>query len=108
MYDDDEPLEPAMPRAELRQTMLHVVVTVGIAAILLTAGVMSAGILNTVLVLAAPAVIFIGGAVLGYRAWQTQREGGRWQIYQGGMWFLLMVFLLWIFSAVGAVLNYGA
>ncbi|MFZ2511995.1 MAG: hypothetical protein WAW85_13030 [Gordonia sp. (in: high G+C Gram-positive bacteria)] len=106
MYDDDdEPIEPEMPRIELRETALRVVATVAIAAILLAAGVLSAGTLNTILVLAAPTVIFLGAGVLGYRAWQVQRAGGRWQIYQGGMWLLLLIFLLWIFSAVGAVLS---
>lgn len=106
MYDDeDEPIEPTMPRIELRETALRVVVTIGIAAVLLAAGVLSAGTLNTVLVLAAPVVIFLGAGVLGYRAWQVQRSGGRWQIYQGGMWLLLLVFLLWVFSALGAVLS---
>ncbi|GAC57434.1 hypothetical protein GOHSU_19_00390 [Gordonia hirsuta DSM 44140 = NBRC 16056] len=101
MHDDDsEPLEPPVPRTELRQAALHVIITVGLAALLVVAAVSSAGDIRKGLVLASAAVIFIGGVSLGVRAYRSQRSGGRWQIFQGGMWVLLLVFLLWGFNAI--------
>ncbi|GAA4739083.1 hypothetical protein [Gordonia alkaliphila] len=97
-------LEPEMPRVELRQAILHVVITVGIAALFVAGSAVTSGAWFKVLILGSAAVIFLGAVVLGVRAFRSQRSGGRWQVYQGGMWALLLIFLLWVFGAIGAAM----
>ncbi|GAA3969191.1 hypothetical protein [Gordonia caeni] len=101
---DDELLEPEMPRTELRQTVLMVMITFGFAVLSLAGALATDGTLNKVLILAAPAVLFIGAVATGVRALASRREGGRWHVYQGGMWLLLLIFLLWVFQAIAAAM----
>lgn len=102
-YDDE--FEPRVARTELRETALAVVVTVGLAALVLAVALMSSGGLKTVLILVAPSVVAIGALIVAVRAYRCYRAGGRWQIWQGGMWLLMMIYLTWMFGAVPAVLN---
>lgn len=101
---DDELLEPEMPRVELRQTVLMVMITIGLAILSVSGALATDGALNKVLILLAPAVLFVGAVTTGVRAFISRREGGRWHVYQGGMWFLLLVFLLWVFNAIAAAM----
>lgn len=106
-YDEDD-LEPRMPRIEMRQTALSVVLTVGIAAIVVVAATGTTGLLHTVLILLAPGVILVGAVYAAVRAYRTYRQGGRWQVWQGGMWFLMMLLLLWGPSAVTFLIVTGS
>lgn len=100
----DERLEPELPRREMVETAVAVVVTLGLAAVVLAVALVSSGVLATVLILAAPTLVLVGAIVVGVATYRCYRDGGRWQIWQGGLWFLLMVFLLWVFGALGVVL----
>ncbi|MFT3659861.1 MAG: hypothetical protein QM809_00255 [Gordonia sp. (in: high G+C Gram-positive bacteria)] len=93
-YDDDL-LEPAMPRSEMRETALAVVVTVAVAVLILVAALETVGGLHTALILLAPGAVLAGTVYTGVRAYRCHRAGGRWQVWQGGMWFLMMLLLLW-------------
>lgn len=97
-------LEPEMPRVDLRRTILQVVGTVCLATLFAVGGALTSGGWFTFLVLGSAVVIFLGAASLGVQAFRSQRSGGRWQVYQGGMWALLLIFLLWVFSAIGAAM----
>ncbi|AVL99800.1 hypothetical protein C6V83_05405 [Gordonia iterans] len=105
---DEEGLEPPMPRTEMRQTALSVALTVVVAVVLVVAATGTAGLLHTVLILAAPGVILAGAVYAGVRAYGTYRRDGRWQVWQGGMWFLTMLLLLWGPSAVTFLIVSGS
>ncbi|UQE75892.1 hypothetical protein MYK68_04610 [Gordonia sp. PP30] len=100
----DDDLEPRLPRGELREMAVSVIVTLGLAAAIAATGAASSGVPATVLLLAAPAVVLIGALVTGSRAYGWWRTGGHWQIWQGGMWLLLVIFLVWVMTSIGIVL----
>lgn len=93
-------LEPPMPRTELRQAATMVAVTLVLAALAVAGAVATDGAVNKVLILAAPAIVFLGAMVTGIRAFQCRREGGRWYVLWGGMWLLFMIFLMWVLQAI--------
>ncbi|MFM9379052.1 hypothetical protein [Gordonia sp. VNK21] len=104
-FDDDVDEQPSGPRPELREVGVHVAVTVLLAVLTAFVGLASSGGLRDVLVLAAPGVVFVGALAAAWRTYSCYRADGRWQIWQGGMWFLMVITLAWFFGAVPAVVQ---
>jgi hypothetical protein len=104
MENDDLP-ESQLAQTELTQTAITVLVTLAVASAVLVAGIAVSGVLHDVLLLTAPAMVFIGAMVTAVQAYRCNRAGGRWQVWQGGMWLLMVIFLTWIVGAIPAVVS---
>ncbi|MFT3715906.1 MAG: hypothetical protein QM774_08145 [Gordonia sp. (in: high G+C Gram-positive bacteria)] len=96
--------EPPVPRPELRAMAWHVVITVAVAAVVAAAALLWTGAMRDVLLVISELVIVAGTVGAGLRAYRTYRAGGRWQVWQGGLWAMLVVFLLWTMGVLPAVL----
>ncbi len=104
MEYDDLP-ESQVARTELRQTAITVLGTLAVAVVIAVTGTFFGGVAHDVLLLAAPAAVFAGGIVAGVQAYHCNQAGGRWQVWQGGMWLLMVIFLTWIIGAISAVVS---
>lgn len=50
-------------------------------------------------------VLFLGGISALVRAYSTWRRGGKWPIWQGAGWFLLILMLIYMFTFGGAAVT---
>lgn len=98
-----DPIEPQMPRTEMKGAGLTVAITIAVALVLAVIGGYTDGGVRVGFVLAAPVVVILGAVFAGIATYRSYVAGGRWPVWQGGMWFLMMVFLVWIMGAFPAV-----
>ena len=88
------PSEPS----DFRRAVTSVVVVVFFAVAIVLVAAASSGALQTLLLILAPLVVLIAGLVTAIRTYRVWRAGGRWQIWQGAMWFELAFFIIVLFS----------
>ncbi|MFT3899258.1 MAG: hypothetical protein QM728_03310 [Gordonia sp. (in: high G+C Gram-positive bacteria)] len=89
----------------VRSAFIHGSVTVALALVVLLLGVAAHGTARTALLAICPGIMLVGAiaaAVRTYRAWQ---HGGRWPVWQGLLWFLLMLSLITFMSVAPEVLG---
>ena len=90
---------------DLRAVIVHVIVTVGFAIGLAAVGAASSTPLSTVLFVASPIVALLGALAMLWRTYRVWRRAGRWQLWQGGSWFLLAFFVVMLFGSAPALVN---
>ncbi|OBA43702.1 hypothetical protein A5777_18810 [Gordonia sp. 852002-10350_SCH5691597] len=94
------PSEPS----EFRRAMTSVVITVLFTvAIVLVAAASSDG-LQTLLLVVAPIVVLIAALSTAVRTYRVWRAAGRWQIWQGAMWFEFAFFVIVLFGTAPLLL----
>ncbi|MFW0791274.1 hypothetical protein [Gordonia sp. CPCC 205333] len=89
----------------LRRAVVHSVVTAGFSIAVLLVAAASSDTLRTALLLAAPAIMLIGGLTALVRTYLAYRSGRRWGVWQGAAWFLLCLALMLFMSAGNVVLK---
>lgn len=95
------PSEPS----DFRRAVTSVVVTVFFAVAIVLVAAASSGGLRTLLLILAPIVVLIAGLATAVRTYRVWRAGGRWQIWQGAMWFELAFFIIVLFSTAPLLMN---
>ncbi|SIR76847.1 hypothetical protein [Williamsia sterculiae] len=71
------------------------------AVIVLVAGAVSVGWIRTIFGVVGPLAILGGALGAGLRAYRAYQQGRAWQVWQGAMWFLLVLFLVALGSTFG-------
>lgn len=95
------PSEPS----DFRRAVTSVVVTVFFAVAIVLVAAASSGGLRTLLLILAPIVVLIAGLATAVRTYRVWRAGGRWQIWQGAMWFELAFFIIVLFSTAPLLMD---
>ncbi|MFT4085749.1 MAG: hypothetical protein QM658_01115 [Gordonia sp. (in: high G+C Gram-positive bacteria)] len=90
---------------ELRAVVIHGGVVIVIALVLLLIGLPLSGGARTGVLVASESVVIVGALSALVRTYLVYRAGGRWQIWQGGSWFLLATFLVWTFTIGPAIMG---
>ena len=90
---------------EVRQCVVHGVVTVGFGLAVLIVAWASSGGLRTALIVAAPIVVLIGALAALWRTYRCWRSGGRWQIWQAASWLMLATFIMFLFNTAPTLLG---
>lgn len=90
--------EPRNP--ELRGALLHVAVTAGLTIVLLIVGMSFSGTPETVLLAIAPVLPFIGALIAVRKTFRLWKSRGRWQVWQGAMWFLMMMTVVMLMGVI--------
>ncbi len=94
------PSEPS----EFRRAMTSVVITVFFTVAIVLVAAASSGGLQTLLLIVAPIVVLIAALTTAVRTYRVWRAGGRWQIWQGAMWFEFAFFVIVLFSTAPLLL----
>ncbi|MGC4933927.1 hypothetical protein ACLQ3C_09610 [Gordonia sp. DT30] len=102
--DEHPPPEPGEP-PPIRQAVTYGAVVIALGIATLVVALLSADGLRTVLVIAAPLVVGVGGLGALWRTFTVWRAGGRWQVWQGAAWFLLALFVVFLFSTGPALVG---
>jgi hypothetical protein len=84
---------------DFRAVVIHIAVTVVLGLGLLLLAHASSDSLQTVLVIASPIVVLLGSIAMLYRTYRVWKRNGRWQVWQGGAWFLLFFFIVMLFNS---------
>ncbi|MEY1676560.1 hypothetical protein AB4Z55_20520 [Gordonia sp. ABKF26] len=84
---------------DFRAILIHVGITVALGLGLLFLAHASSDSLQTVLVVASPVVVLVGASAMLYRTYLVWKRNGRWQVWQGGAWFLLFFFIVMLFNS---------
>lgn len=87
---------PAPGPSTLRRAVTYGVVIMSLAVAALCVASLSVDGIRTVLLLAAPAIVGLGGFGALWQTYTEWRHGGRWQVWQGVSWFLLAAFLFFL------------
>ncbi|MEE3849101.1 hypothetical protein VZC37_02070 [Gordonia sp. LSe1-13] len=103
-HDTTEHRVPVGRAPELRQAVIHGIVTIAAALVILWIAGVSDGGVRVALIVAAPIVVLIGALAALWRTYRNWRGNGRWQIWQGASWFLLAMFIFFL-SGIGPVLS---
>lgn len=84
---------------DFRAIVIHVAITVVLGLGLLLVGLAASESVQNVLVIASPVVVMIGAIAMLVRTYRVWKSGGRWQMWQGGAWFLLVFFIVMLFNS---------
>lgn len=82
------------------------VITVALAAVVLAVGMTFSGGVQTSLLITSLVIAFVGAMIAAFRTFRSWQARGRWQFWQGAMWFL-MFFTLVLMMGVIPVLTDG-
>lgn len=93
------PPTPQNGNNDFRAIVIHIAVTVVFGLGLLLVAHASSDSLQTALIIASPVVVMIGAIAMLVRAYRVWKSGGRWQLWQGGAWFLLVFFIIMLFNS---------
>ncbi|MBD0862198.1 hypothetical protein IA539_13380 [Gordonia sp. zg691] len=92
---------------DFRAMVVHIVVTVVFGLGLLLIAHASSDSLQTVLIIASPIVVLVGAIAMLFRTYRVYKRGGRWQVWQGGAWFLLVFFIVMLFNSAPVLFESG-
>ncbi|EON30964.1 hypothetical protein GTC6_20095 [Gordonia terrae C-6] len=84
---------------DFRAILIHIGITVVLGLGLLVLAHASSDPLQTVLIIASPIVVLLGASAMLYRTYLAWKRNGRWQVWQGGAWFLLIFFIVMLFNS---------
>jgi len=90
---------------DLRAVAVHVIVTVAFTFGLIGVALASSSPMRTVLFAASPIVALLGALAMLWRTYRVWRNEGRWQVWQGGSWFLLAFFVITLFGTAGELVE---
>ncbi|MEO9330420.1 hypothetical protein [Gordonia aurantiaca] len=83
----------------------HVAITVVFGLALVVVALFSSSPLDTALIVAAPVVVLVGAVSMLVRTYRVYKRNGRWQLWQGGSWFLLCYFVVILFASAPALVE---
>ncbi|ATD72935.1 MULTISPECIES: hypothetical protein [Gordonia] len=84
---------------DFRAIVIHIAITVAFGLGLLIVAHASSQSLQNALFVVAPVVVLIGAIAMLVRTYRVWKAGGRWQLWQGGSWFLLVFFIVMLFNS---------
>lgn len=94
---------PSGRSGEYPQVVRYVGIVVALALAATIAGALTPGWTSTVLLILGPTVVFVGGLGAVGRTYATWKRHGKWQTWQGAMWFLFVMFVAWVFTTLPIV-----
>ncbi|GAC84195.1 hypothetical protein GP2_019_00120 [Gordonia paraffinivorans NBRC 108238] len=103
MSDPNTSPEPRNGGNDFREIATHVAITAVFGLALVVVAGFSSDPLQTALIVAAPVVVLVGAISMLVRTYRVYRRGGRWQLWQGGSWFLLAFFIVMLFGSAPAL-----
>lgn len=101
----DDAAASSPPPSDIRAAVTAALVTVAFAVATLLVAAASSGGLRTVLVVVAPIIVLIGAVFTAFKTYRVWQAGGRWQVWQGAMWFQFAFFLIMLFTSAPYLLG---
>lgn len=89
---------------ELRDAGIHVAITLALGIVMVIAATFTSGTTNKVFIILSTVMVILGTIAAMVRTYYSNKNNGRWQIWQGATWLLLGLSLLWFTGALPVVI----